>query len=96
MSRRYGAFDANIKNVGLSFLGHVPSNRPSSEIAPGFRFHYEHMGFDFRRYKQILSNHFKLHKVSASPFAALGSWIMPEVYFVAEKANPALNTDAAR
>jgi SAM-dependent methyltransferase len=96
MSRRYGSFDANIKNVGFAFLGYPPSDRPSSEITPGFKFHYEHMGFDFRRFKQILSNHFKLHKVSTSPIAAFGPWIMPEVYFVAEKANPALNTDAAR
>ena len=94
MSRRYGAFDANMKNVAMSFLYQPPKDRPASEIAPGFRFHHEHMGFDFRRFKVNLSSYFKLHKVSASPFAALGSWLMPEVYFVAEKANPALKREA--
>ena len=55
MSRRYGRFDANIKNVALSFLWHPPRNRPTSEISPGFRYHYEHMGFDFHGYKENLA-----------------------------------------
>jgi len=45
------------------------------------------MGFDFRHFKETFSSHFKLHKVSTSPFAILGSWLMPEVYFVTGKAN---------
>jgi SAM-dependent methyltransferase len=95
MSRRYGAFDANMKNVALSFLWHPPRNRPTSEVAPGFRYHFEHMGFDFRGFKENISGYFKLHKVSASPFAAIGTWLMPEVYFVAEKANKVLQSAAA-
>ncbi len=87
MSRRYGAFDANMKNVALSFLWHPPRNRPISEVAPGLRFHYEHMGFDFRAFQDSLSSYFTLHDVSASPIAALGIWLTPEVYFVAEKAD---------
>jgi SAM-dependent methyltransferase len=90
MFRRYGAFDANVKNVALSFLWHPPSKRPASEITPGFRYHYEHMGFDFRPFMAILDNYFKVKKVSASPFAMLGSLFMPEVYFVAEKAKDGL------
>ena len=93
MPRRYGAFDANLKNVALSFLCQPPRNRPISEIAPGLRYHYEHMGFDFRRFKEILSDYFKLKKVSASPFSALGTWLNPEVYFVAEKANKRMQPD---
>ena len=85
MFRRYGAFDANIKNVVLSFLWHPPKDRPVSEIAPGFRFHYEHTGFDFRGLKNILTRYFELRTVAASPFSAFGSLLMPEVYFVAEK-----------
>ena len=83
MTRRYGSFDANIKNVALSCFGRPPKNRPASEIAPGLRYHFEHTGFDFRRFKNTLSGYFKLHHVSASPFAALGTRLMPEVYFVA-------------
>lgn len=84
MSRRYGKFDATIKNVARSFLQCPPSNRPSREIAPGFRYYHSHMGFDFRRFKNILSNYFMLHKTSTSPFVALG-WLMPTIYFVAKK-----------
>ena len=91
MSRHYGAFDTKMKNVALSFFGHPPKSRPTSEIAPGYRYHYEHMGFDFRRFKENLNNYFKLRKVSTSPFAMFGTWLMPEVYFVAAKAS--LNHD---
>lgn len=86
MSRRYGAFDAAPKNVALSLLGHPPQNRPVSEIAPGLRWHFEHLGFDFRRFGKLLERHFKSIEVSASPLAALGTGLMPEAYFVGEKA----------
>lgn len=82
MLRRYGAFDANVKNVTLASLGYPPGSRPISEITPGFRFHYEHMGFDFRSFKKTLGNYFRINEVSASPCTALGIWLMPEIYFV--------------
>jgi len=85
MLRRYGEFDANIKNVALSFIGRPPINRPIAEIAPNFRFHHEHMGFHYRHFNTTLSSFFRLLNVSASPFASLGPWLMPEVYFVAQK-----------
>jgi SAM-dependent methyltransferase len=96
MSRRYGAFDANMKNVVMSFFCYPPKNRPVSEIEPGFNFHYEHMGFYFRLLRETIGNYFKLDKVSASPFSALGSWLMPEIYFVATKANPAFERDSPK
>jgi SAM-dependent methyltransferase len=87
MFRRYGAFDANIKNILLSFLYFPPKNRPSSEITPGFCFYFEHTGFDFRKLKKSLYNYFVKIRVSASPFPILGSWLTPEVYFIVEKAS---------
>lgn len=87
MSRRLGAFDANVKNVLLSFLGYPPRNRPTRQIAPGLNYHFEHTGFDFRRFKEVLCEYFRLIKVATSPFAFLGPWLMPEVYFVAEKSD---------
>lgn len=87
MTRRYGAFDANIKNIGLAFFGYPPKNRPSSEIAPGLRFHFEHMSFNFRRFKQIFRHYFDLQKTSSSPFSVLGPALMPEIYFIGKKAN---------
>jgi SAM-dependent methyltransferase len=87
MTRRYGNFDANIKNVILSFIGRPPKNRPISEIAPGFKFYHPHTGFDFHQLEKTIKSYFNLNQVSASPFAILGSWLMPEVYFVAKKSS---------
>lgn len=85
MTRRYGAFDANLKNVGLAFLGFPPKNRPSSEIAPGLRFCFEHMGFDFRHLKQIFRHYFNLQKISTSPFVMPIPSLMPEIFILSEK-----------
>lgn len=82
MLRRYGQFDANIRNVILSSLYIPPANRPMREITPGFNFHFEHMEFDFRQFKKTLARNFILKRTSASPLAVLGHWTMPEVYFV--------------
>ncbi|MCX2979880.1 class I SAM-dependent methyltransferase [Halieaceae bacterium IMCC14734] len=84
MSRRYGGFDASLKNVVSAFLWRPPKTRPTHEIAPGFSYYFEHMGFDFRRFREILGGYFHPLKVSSSPFTALGTALMPEVYFVAE------------
>ena len=85
MSRRYGAFDATPKNVLNSFLGRPPRNRPVAELAPGLRFHHDHVGFDFRGFGKLLAEHFEPIEVFASPIAMLGTWLMPEVYFVGTK-----------
>jgi len=85
MWRRYGAFDASLGNVARAVVCRPPTRRPATEIAPGLRFHHEHLGFDFRRLKRVLGHGFVLRQVSASPFSVLGVWLMPEIYFVAEK-----------
>lgn len=91
MFRRYGAFDASIKNVILSTFGFLPQNRPTSEISPSFNYHFEHMGFDFHELKKAVSSHFTLKKTIASPFSMLGWHLMPEINFVAEKTNYQIN-----
>lgn len=85
MIRRYGAFDANLKNVLSSVIGYPPKNRPSGDIAPGFRFHFEHTGFDFRTLKRTLGEYFTLVSITTSPFPKLGAWLMPEIYFTTQK-----------
>jgi len=96
MSRRFGAFDASIKNVLLAAFYLPPKERPVSEIAPGFAFHHEHMGFDYRNLQALLHARFRLQKVTTSPFSIFGLWLNPEANFLVQKANPAINTDAAR
>lgn len=85
MLRRYGKFDANIQNVIASFFLSPPKQRPVDEITPGFQFHHEHMGFDWRHLRKELGKYVDIRKISASPFTFLGHWLMPELYFLAEK-----------
>lgn len=85
MARRYGAFDADIRNVLLSFAGNPPRNRPQGEIAPGFNYYFEHVGFDYRGFGRALESCFKRLGITASPFSILGPRLMPEVCFTVEK-----------
>lgn len=86
MSRRYGTFSATARNVLRASVGYPPKDRPFYDIAPGFTYHESHMGFNHHRFVETLASILHLQKSSASPIAALGSWLMPEVYFVAGKA----------
>ena len=85
MVRRYVAFDASIKNILNSFIGNPPLNRPTKEIMPGFNYHLEHVGFDYRNFMKILSSHFAKPELTSSPFSTPGPWLMPEVNFTVEK-----------
>ena len=94
MTRKFGAFDASLKNVVLALIGRPPVERPVREIAPGLLYYPHHMGFDFRRFKKNLSSYFSFIKGSSSPFAFLGSWLMPEIYYVAEKPRHSVSRSA--
>ena len=91
LCRRYGDFDANPKNIFKAFLGNPPSLRPTAEIAPGFSFHFHHLGFDHRALKRLLLQHFQLEKIWFSPFPILGSVLNSEVYFLVRKVRPSNN-----
>lgn len=84
MTRRHGSFDATLKNVLKAIAGFPPKERPIAEISPGLRFHFEHMGFDFREFAQILSKYFSVERRTYSPIPLMG-FLMPEVYFVVSK-----------
>jgi SAM-dependent methyltransferase len=82
MCRRYGAFDARWGNVLRSLVGRPPHNRPTAEIAPGLRFHFEHTGFDHRQLRAALGRWFSIERTAASPVSLFGPRLMPEVYFL--------------
>ena len=86
MTRRFGAFDASFKNILLAALYCPPKKRPVSEIAPGFSFHFEHMGFDYRNLQALLNARFKFQEVIASPFSLFGLWLNAEANFLVQKA----------
>ena len=96
MSRRFGAFDASIKNILLATRCSPSKERPVAEITTGFAFHHEHMGFDYRNLQALLNTLFRLRQVTSSPFSIFGLWLNPEAYFVVQKANMAVNTDTKR
>lgn len=82
--RRYGAFDACFGNVLAAFIGRPPLVRPVSEIAPGVRFHFEHLGFDYRSLDRLLQKQFRITNRWFSPFPILGPMLNSEVYFLLE------------
>ena len=82
--RRYGAFDARFVNVLAAFIGRPPLVRPISEIATGVRFHFEHLGFDYRSLDRLLQKQFRITKRWFSPFSILGPIMNSEVYFLLE------------
>ena len=85
MTRRFGKFDASIKNVLLSALFSPPKDRPTEEIAAGLPWHHEHLGFDYRRLGATLKSWFVIQQVKASPFPWLGPLVNPEINFVVQK-----------
>jgi len=60
MFRRYGSFDANIKNVLKCFFGRPPSIRPRGTIENGLPYYYDHLGFDYRVFESELQKYFQI------------------------------------
>jgi 2-polyprenyl-3-methyl-5-hydroxy-6-metoxy-1,4-benzoquinol methylase len=87
MSRRFGKFDASVKNILLATLCAPPKKRPVSEIAHELAYHFEHMGFDYRNLLSLLNMRFRLEQVTTSPFSIFGKWLNPEIYFVVKQAS---------
>jgi SAM-dependent methyltransferase len=95
-SRRYGEFDAIPGNIFKALTGHPPLQRPVAEIHPGLRYHFHHLGFDFRVLEHTLMQDFQLRRKWFSPVPMLGAVLNSEVYFLLQKANCYVTTDAAR
>ncbi len=85
MCRRYGSFDASPANVLRAFIGCPPLDRPVAEIAPGFAFHFHHLGFDYRAFERQLQENFQVCKKWFSPIPPLGALLNSEVYFLLTK-----------
>jgi len=82
MVRRFGAYDARIGNILRSFAYLPPRHRPCGEIAPGFSYHFDHMGFDYRAFKADLRKHFVIDRMEGGPFPAFGALFNPEINFL--------------
>jgi SAM-dependent methyltransferase len=82
MMRRFGAFDARPMNVLRAALGRPPAPRPVKEIAPGFNYHFYHVGFDYRELEARLRSRFEIVSRWFSPARALGPLLNSEVYYL--------------
>lgn len=94
MYRRYGDFDASLRNILAAFWGHPPSQRPIAEISPGAAYHFHHLGFDYRILEHLLQDRLQLAEKWFSPFPILGAALNSEVYFLLRKTQPVLPADA--
>ena len=93
MTQRFGDFDTIPKNILRATLGFPPKHRPIGEITTGWSYHFHHLGFDYRRFRESLrSKQFVILKQSVSPVPILGAWINPEIYFVVQKNNNMLSS----
>jgi SAM-dependent methyltransferase len=85
MTRRYGAFDANAKNILRAAAGRPPCDRPIIEIHDGAPYHQPHLGFDHRRLRRQLEGNFSIFRTVGSPAKYLPAWLNSEVYFLVKK-----------
>jgi PPOX class probable F420-dependent enzyme len=83
MTQRYGSFDARPGNILRAVLGKPPRRRPVREIAPGFPYHFQHTGFDYRELRRTLSETFEVERQFASP--AGGEMLGTEIYLILKK-----------
>lgn len=91
MSRRYGAFDARPGNILSACRGKAPTERPTTEIAPGQAYHPHHLGFDYRQFELRFQPHFRRKARWFSPFPLLGPCLNSEVYYLLQKQPQALS-----
>lgn len=80
--RRRGSFDTRWSYIWQAVLGRPPQQRPMSEIWPGLRYHYHHLGFDYRNLRETLARRFDVTAVYGSPMTFLPIALNSEVYFV--------------
>jgi SAM-dependent methyltransferase len=82
MIRRYGEFDATPGAVLCASLGIPPTERPLHQVGPGLSFHHFHMGFDHRRFRDVLGAELSIVRTAGSPARWLGTLLNSELYFV--------------
>lgn len=83
MTRRYGAFDANFKNIFLAIIGKPPVNRRVEGDTD--KYLYYHMGFDHRKLLKSIKHFFVVNEVFGSPFPSLPVAFNTEVYIKCKK-----------
>ncbi|MBN1298085.1 MAG: methyltransferase domain-containing protein, partial [Actinobacteria bacterium] len=91
MTRRYGRYDANIKNIFKCTFGKPPQNRPREEIENSLPYHYDHLGFDYRAFEKELKKHFSIICSYGGPFTLLPAALNLEKYYLCKKSGQYIN-----
>lgn len=81
-TRRWGSFDTRPGQVVRAVTGRPPLRRPLAQLAPGVRYYFHHLGFDYRRLRRRLDARFKIEHCYGSPFPRLPLVLNSEVYLV--------------
>src|SRR5690625_7390021 len=89
MRRRLDADDASPSNILAALRGKPPTERPTTEIAPGQAYHSHHLGFDYRRLESQFRPYFRREARWFSPFPLLGPSLNSEVYYLLKTQLPA-------
>lgn len=81
IKRRFGTEDGSLINILKSAAGFPPKKRTISEF-DGLPYIIRHMGFDYRKFRKQLAEHFTIDKSYCSPFPGLPLLFNLEVYFI--------------
>jgi len=95
-SRRYGEFDTIPKNIIKAITGRASLQRPIAEIHPGLRYHFHHLGFDYRMLEYALKECFQLQRKWFSPVPMFGAVLNSEVYFLFQKPQSIIPLELSR
>lgn len=85
MSRRYGSFDAKLKNVLKCTFGKPPAIRPRGEIENSLPYYYDHLGFDYRVFENELKKYFAITGSYGGPLAYMPACINFEKYYLCRR-----------
>lgn len=85
MFRRYGSFDANIKNVLKCTSGKPPAIRPRDKIENSLPYYYDHLGFDYRSFEKEIKKHFNVINSYGGPCTFLPAGLNFEKYYLCKK-----------
>ncbi len=81
LKRRHGDSDAVPVNIIKAGLGFPPEKREVVDF-DGLPYILRHMGFDYRKFKSLLTDYFDIEKVYGSPFPRAPVLFNLEIYFI--------------
>ncbi|MBX3413930.1 MAG: methyltransferase domain-containing protein [Pirellulales bacterium] len=82
LTRRWGAFDAQPREIVRAMIGRPTRRRLRTKIGPGLPYYPHHLGFDHRRLAHVLERHFDVVEMVGSPLPRLPLACNSEIYLI--------------